>query len=143
MSTDTMNTDIAAEAAVEAAVAEFYAALNAMFTGNLAPMEAVWSHNDDVIYMGPAGGYRVGWQQVQADWAAQAALKMGGSVKAEQIHMTMDGNLAIVCNDVKGENFDPEGDPLPVLLRDSSLFRKEGKQWKLIGLHTDLLPFLM
>ena len=92
--------------------------------------------------MGPAGGYRIGWQQVRADWAAQAALKLGGSAHPEQIRITLNGNQAIVCNIVKGKNIDPEGNPMPVSLRVSSIFRRESGQWKVMTMHTDLLPFL-
>lgn len=45
---------------VRAAAGQFYAALNVLFAGDVAPMSAVWSHRDDVTYMGPAGGFRVG-----------------------------------------------------------------------------------
>jgi hypothetical protein len=41
-----------------------YDALNAMFAGDLTPMKALWSHADDVTYMGPGGGLQVGWKQV-------------------------------------------------------------------------------
>ena len=37
------------------AVAQFYTALNAMFTGDMKLMNDVWSHAADVTYMGPAG----------------------------------------------------------------------------------------
>ncbi|MCB0208045.1 MAG: nuclear transport factor 2 family protein [Anaerolineae bacterium] len=131
------------EAAVEAAVAEFHVALNAMFTGDLKPMEAVWSQTDDIVYRGPAGGYRVGWQEVRADWAKQAAMKLGGSVQPVRTRITVDENLAVVRNYVKGENYDAAGNPLKVSIRAVSLFRKQGQQWKMIGLHTDLLPFLV
>ena len=54
------------EGAVRHANEQFYSALNAMFAGDLAPMKKVWSHADDVTYMGPSGGFRVGWDQVLA-----------------------------------------------------------------------------
>ena len=31
--------------------------LNLMFAGDLGPMKDVWSHADDVTYMGPDGGF--------------------------------------------------------------------------------------
>ena len=47
------------EKAVMDAAAQSYAALNAMFTGELCPMKQAWSHADDVTYMGgPAGELR-------------------------------------------------------------------------------------
>jgi hypothetical protein len=41
-------------------------ALNAILAGDVAPMAAVWSHGDDVTYMGPDGAIRIGWNQVRA-----------------------------------------------------------------------------
>ncbi|MCB0168579.1 MAG: nuclear transport factor 2 family protein [Anaerolineae bacterium] len=142
MTTNTMN-NTQEKAAVKAAVAKFFVALNAMFTGDLTPMETVWSHADDVTYMGPAGGYRVGWAEVRADWAEQAALKLGGEVKPAEIRITKIDKLALVRNYVTGKNFDTVGNPLTVSLRATSLFRQEDGQWKLIALHTDMLPFLV
>jgi len=46
--------------AVVRAANGFCAALNVFFTGDMGPMEAVWSHEADVTYMGPGGDYRVG-----------------------------------------------------------------------------------
>jgi ketosteroid isomerase-like protein len=128
---------------VQAAVAQFYTALNAMFNGDLAPMDAVWSHADDVTYMGPTGGYRVGWQQVRADWQQQAEQKLGGMVKPEEVRITMSENLAVVHNYEKGENTNTQGNPAKVSIRATNVFRKEGGKWKMIGHHTDLLPFLL
>ena len=67
--------------AVEQATAQFYTSLNKLFTGDTAPMQEIWSHEDDVIYMGPRGGIQVGWNDVRANWEAQAALKLSGQVE--------------------------------------------------------------
>ena len=50
------------EKAVKQAVSQFYVALNEMFKGKIEPMKEVWSHADDVTYMGPTGGIKIGWQ---------------------------------------------------------------------------------
>lgn len=131
------------ERPVQTAVTQFYTALNAMFNGDLAPMDAIWSHADDVTYMGPIGGYRVGWEQVRADWQEQAAQKLGGMVKPEAVRITMGEELAVVHNYEKGENSNAEGNPAKVSIRATNVFRKEGGKWKMIGHHTDLLPFLV
>ena len=39
------------------AIEQFYSAHNEIFEGDLAPMEEIWSHEDDVTYMSPIGGY--------------------------------------------------------------------------------------
>ena len=69
---------------IAGAAARFYAALNAMFEGDLAPMVEVWSHADDVTYMGPDGGFQVGWKQVLADWEKQAAMNLSSEDQMEK-----------------------------------------------------------
>ncbi len=127
---------------VNDAVKQFYVALNAMFTGDLEPMKKVWSHADDVTYMGPSGGFRIGWDQVISDWEAQAAMKLGGEVKPKDMRITVGRGLAIVSNYEIGENSGSDRKPQEVRIRATNLFRKEDGKWKMIGHHTDLLPFL-
>lgn len=130
------------KSAVIEAAGQFYSALNAMFKGNLEPMKEVWSHDDDVTYMGPGGGFRIGWTQVLADWETQAAMKLGGEVKPEGMRITVGRDLAVVSNFEIGINAGPEAKPRKVEIRATNLFRKEGGTWKMIGHHTDILPFL-
>lgn len=120
----------------------FYAALNQMFGGRLDAMKDVWSHEDDVTYMGPAGGFKIGWSQVLADWEAQAALKLGGRVQAADMRVALGADLAVVSNLEIGENTNAKGETQKVSIRATNVFRKEGGAWKMIGHHTDLLPYL-
>ena len=128
--------------AVRQAVAQFYAALNTMFTGELGPMKEVWSHANDVTYMGPGGGFQVGWDQVLANWEAQAAMKLGGKVEPMDMRITVGQDLAVTQNYEKGENTNADGKTQTVSIRATNLFRKENGKWKMIGHHTDLLPYL-
>ncbi|MGD9632397.1 MAG: nuclear transport factor 2 family protein [Pirellulales bacterium] len=119
----------------------FYSALNAMFTGDIAPMEDVWSHADDVTYMGPDGKFLVGWSDVSANWTKQAGLKLGGEIRQEGIQAKIGADLATVeCYEV-GENL-VDGKATPVSLRATNVYRKENGEWRMIGHHTDKLPFL-
>jgi len=126
---------------VKAAVAKFHDALNTLFTGDAAPMKAIWSHADDVVYMGPVGGVQVGWTQVEPYWDRQASKKLGGKVDAVDMHITASPTLGVIHYYEKGENV-IDGKPQPVNIRVTTTFRKEGGQWKVIGHHTDMLPFL-
>ena len=126
-------------AAVRAASDQFYTALNQLFTGDMAPMEALWSHRKDVTYMGPGGGFRVGWDAVRKDWASQAAMKMGGSIKPEQVKITAGSDLATVSNMEVG-SVTIHGKKKAISLRATSIYRKEKGQWKMIGHHTDPIP---
>ena len=130
------------ETAVKQAVTQFYAALNSMFTGNAAPMEAVWSHAKDVTYMGPTGGFYVGWNRVLKNWEAQAAMKLGGKVEPKNMIITIGPDIAVTENYEMGENTNAAGKTQKVSIRATNVFRKEGGQWKMIGHHTDQLSYL-
>jgi ketosteroid isomerase-like protein len=127
--------------AVKAANVAFHDALNTLFTGDAAPMKAIWSHADDVTYMGPVGGMQVGWSQVEPYWDKQAAKKLGGKVDPVDLYVTASPTLAVVHYYEKGANF-IDGKPQPVNIRATTTFRKEGGQWKVIGHHTDTLAYL-
>jgi ketosteroid isomerase-like protein len=131
------------EQGVAKAVDRFYAALNTMFTGELAPMEAVWSHADDVTYLPPDGALLVGWEQVRSSWEKQASMKLGGHVAPENVQITVGRELATVCNFEKGANTNADGKERAVSIRSSKVFRKENGAWKLISDHADPLPFLL
>jgi len=129
-------------AAVLAANAQFYAALNKLFTGDVVPMTAVWSHADDVTYMGPTGGFDRGWNAVLKNWEGQAALKLGGRVEPVEMQLVVGQDVAVVTDYEQGENTNAKGKVEQVKLRATSIFRKEGGGWKMVGHHTDPLPYL-
>lgn len=129
--------------AVADAVADFYAALNTMFKGDLGPMLEVWSHADDVTYMGPDGKFQLGWDDVRADWQKQAAMKLGGRVEPESMRIIAGGDLAVTHNYERGANRQIDGESRTVSIRATNLFRKEGGAWKMIGHHVDALPYLV
>ena len=129
------------EAAVRAAADRFYAALNVMFTGDAGPMLDVWSHADDVTYMGPGGGLHVGWSQIQPIWTATADMKLGGSVEPTEMRVNAGSDIAVTSNFEVGHNI-VNGQPQTVTIRATNIFRLENGQWKMIGHHTDLLTFL-
>jgi len=130
----------AAEEEVLAANDQFYTALNTLFTGELAPMNAIWSHANDVTYMSPVGGFQVGWDAVRKDWEIQAALKLGGKLVASEMQVTAGRDIAAVSDIEKGENLNVKGEIQKVSIRATNIFRKEDGQWKMIGHHVDLLP---
>jgi ketosteroid isomerase-like protein len=95
--------------AVLAANAQFYTALNQMFVGELAPMEAVWSHAGDVAYMGPNGQFEHGWSAVLKTWQDQAALKLGGKVEPDEMQVIVGSDVAVVALYEVGENTNAKG----------------------------------
>jgi ketosteroid isomerase-like protein len=130
------------EKEVKEAIAQFYDALNALFTGELASMKEVWSHAEDVTYMGPGGRFQVGWDRVLADWEEQAAMKLGGEVKPEETRINTGDDIAVVHNYERGENTNAAGKAEKFSIRATNVFRKEYGKWKMIGHHADTLPYL-
>lgn len=128
--------------AVAEANADFYTSLNELFTGDTDPMTDVWSHEDDVTYLGPAGDIQLGWEEVRNNWEQQAALKIGGTVEASQIHTVIAGDVAISQCYETASNHNIGGRDVAVTIRATNVFRKENGQWKMISHHTDLIPQL-
>jgi ketosteroid isomerase-like protein len=79
---------------------------------------------------------------VRANWEKQAALKLGGKVEPDDMRITVGRDIAVIHNYEKGENTNARGKTQKVSIRATNVFRKESGQWKMIGHHTDLLPYL-
>ena len=90
------------EIAVRNAVDQWFLAVNAMLKGDPAPFAALYSHADDVTYMGAEGTYRIGWEATYADWKAQAEKSTGGSVEGTDIHVVVNGDMATASHYTKG-----------------------------------------
>jgi ketosteroid isomerase-like protein len=128
------------EAAVLAANKAWYIALNAMFNGDPAPFADVYSHADDVSYISAEGGLRVGWGATWSDWKAQARLPRGGHVEEIDNNAIVNGDMAVVQTVEKGVVNNREGVGVELVARETSVFRREEGNWKMVAHHADLLP---
>jgi len=130
------------EKAVREASMQWYVALNAMLNGDPEPFAALYSHAGDVTYMGAEGGMRVGWAATYADWKAQAAKSLGGSVEPVAMHIVVGRDWALCYVNTKGTVKMQDGKTRDTSARESSVFRKENGVWKMIAHHADkLLPW--
>jgi len=129
-------------AEVRVANDQFYAALNAMFTGELEPMNAIWSHSDDISNQGPFGSRMDGWQAVGAQFKKEAAMQLGGRVACKNLIVQAGRDIAYTVCEEHGENMTAAGKPVKVSHRATNVFRREEGQWRLIHHHTDLSPQL-
>ena len=132
----------ASEQDIRTAADQFYAALKAVFAGDAGPMIEVWSHHDDVTYLGPTGGVLVGWAEVKGSWEAQARAGLRGSVEPEIVRVVPGTKLGITVGYERGENFTSDGTAVTVDIRVTNVFRLENGTWKMIGHHTDIMPWL-
>jgi ketosteroid isomerase-like protein len=92
--------------------------------------------------MGPNGKFEHGWSEVLKNRQGQAAMKLGGNVEPAEVQTIIGRDLAVVSDYEVGENTNAEGKVAQLKLRATNIFRKEGGQWKMIGHHTDTLPYL-
>ena len=127
---------------VKKALDGFYASLNAMLKGNPEPAKLVWSQSDDIAYMGADGGYQVGWDAFYADWVKQAHVGIGGSVIHSKVNVNAGKDIAVTHQLVKSVDPSGQGTGGGGSLRASSVFRKEGGKWMMIGHHVDVIPEL-
>ena len=123
--------------AVRAAVDQWFVVLNAMLNGDPEPLADLYSHADDVTYMSAEGTYRIGWEAAYADWKTQAEKAKGGKVKGSDIHVVVNGDMAAAQHYTAGSVAGPDGTMKDSKLRETSVFRKENGQWKMISHHAD------
>lgn len=127
------------KAAVLAANQDWYVALNAMLNGDPTPFAEVYSHSDDVSYMSAEGGLRIGWDATWRDWQAQAKLAKGGCVEELENHVIVHEEMAVVQSTEKGEINNADGVAIDQRVRETSVFRREDGQWKMVAHHADAL----
>ena len=133
--------DLTDKAVIEQASNHFYSALNALFVGNDQPMREVWSHANDVVYLGPDGLYLVGWEKIAQMWSHHASLKLGGAVKPSDLHLIISKDISMITCIEAGAN-EHAGKSESVGIRSSTVFRKENGAWMVIAHQTDLLNFM-
>ena len=131
-----MNEEIT-QADLHTATESFYSALTQVLGGNPAPMLGLWSHSDDVCYMGPMGQLLVGPDPIRASWQEQADSDLGGTVTPTDLHFVACGAIGIVTGWERGAGH--RGIPETVNIRATSTYRRENGFIKMIGHHTDLI----
>lgn len=127
--------------AIEMAVNGFYDALDSLFKGDEQPMQKMWSHQEDVVYMGPDGLYLIGWTAVSSMWKSVAQMKLGGKVIPKNKHTIVGDNISILTCIEAGTN-EVKGKTELVEIRSSTVFRKENNVWMVIAHQTDLLGYM-
>lgn len=129
------------EKAVHAAVDQWFVALNAMLNGDPRPFADLYSHAGDAYYMGAEGTYRVGWEAIYSDWKAQAEKSSGGEVAGSDIHILVNGEMAMAAHYTRGHVRQPDGTMSENNVRETSVLRKEAGEWRIVGHHADGIPY--
>ena len=82
---------------------------------------------------------RAGWAATYADWKTQAEKSGGGKVAGADIHVVVSGDMAAAQHYTEGQVQTATGKTVDTKLRETSVFRKEDGQWKMISHHADNL----
>lgn len=130
------NTSAMTLPALKQASNAFYSALADVLAGDAKAMNELWSHAEDVSYMGPMDDQLlVGWSTINQTWQDQAAAKIGGQVVTEDLNFVVGQDLGVVVNYEVGSGH--VGVPSPMRIRVTSAYRLEDGQVKMISHHTD------
>lgn len=125
---------------VSAANDGFYAALNAAFGGDAAPMREVWSARDDVTLMGPFGGCLVGHDAVLGQFRELVDMGMTGHIGPVDVRVVQGADVGYALGVEQGHNV-VNGTRTDVGHRFTSAFRLEDGRWRMTHHHTDLTTF--
>ncbi|MDP1808676.1 MAG: nuclear transport factor 2 family protein [Actinomycetota bacterium] len=129
------------EEEVRQASDQFYAALNSVFAGDIAPMEDIWSHGPDVMTMHPLGGRQLGWEKVRESWEQVAGAISSGQVTATGLRISVLGDVAFTICVERGQ-VEVGGETIEINIRATGIYRRENGQWKKVFHHSDIDPAL-
>jgi ketosteroid isomerase-like protein len=116
------------------------AAARAFVSGDPSLLAEVTTRRSPATFFGPRGGHLQGpdqvWQRYERDSAVFAP---GSQSKFEILHMGASGGIGywVGLQRASARMRDRE-QPVPMILRVTEIFRREGDDWKLIHRHADM-----
>jgi len=116
------------------------AASDEFIKGNVEPLKRISAARPPATIFGPKGDCVQGAEEVNAANANGVRHFGGGTNSFEIMHMSGDDQLAYWVGIQRSVvNMQGKDSPLPIDLRVTEIFRREGKDWKLIHRHADKL----
>ncbi len=114
-------------------------ALDEFVKGNPQPMQAMFSHRDDVSLANPFGPPARGWDEVAATMERAASnLRDGGMVAFENVAKYVTPELAFtVWLERQKAKVGGRQDISPFTLRVTMIYRPEEGTWKVVHRHAD------
>ncbi len=124
---------------VEDAVAASHAALAAIITGDHRLWLALYSDADDVSIGNPFGPFAVGRAAMTEAGARAAGHYSDGRIHGvDRIATHVSGDLACIVEVERFEvRLDRAPEPTQLNFRVTSLYRREGDDWRLVHRHAD------
>lgn len=122
---------------VDLILEQYHRALDAVVTGDPAPMEELFSKRDDVTLANPLGPPVRGWTEVEKTMErAIAHFREGEPVSFERVSGAVGAELAYVVEIERTRVKIAGPDELsPIALRVTTIFRQEDGAWKVLHRH--------
>lgn len=118
------------------ALEQYHSAMIEIVTRNAEPLKGIYSHRGDVTVSGGFGGYFIGWEQVEKNAEFAASRFKGGHISVENVSKYSTRDLAYSADIERGQvRLTGREDMAPLVLRVTSIFRREDGVWKLVHRH--------
>jgi ketosteroid isomerase-like protein len=120
---------------------ERQAASQAYVQGDPEPLDRIVARSSPATFFPPTGGYTQGTEEVAARYARDAAaFEPGSSFTFDILQMASSDGIAYWTGYMRGHaRMRGRPDPIPMSLRVTEVFRREGGAWKMVHRHADPL----
>jgi ketosteroid isomerase-like protein len=116
-------------------------AARAYVSGDAAPLESMVARTSSATFFGPGGGDCRGPDEVLSRYRADASnFEPPGDTHFEVLQMAASDGIAYWVGFQRATaHLSGRGEAVPMNLRVTELFRREGDGWKLVHRHADFL----
>ncbi len=122
----------------DATVETYREALNAICTGDPAPVLELFSRRDDVTLANPLGPPRRGRTDVEAATKDAASHFRGGSCRFEEVSRYTTADLGYILHVERAEvQLGASDEMARISLRVTTIFRREEGAWRIVHRHAD------
>ena len=136
MATPTVPLKQTPEERVRAANQHFYAAFESI---DMAEMESVWAHDDNVECVQPGGELLLGWDEVRGSWARIFANTKRVRIALSSIWVRVEGDVGwVACTEHVTTAFTDGFDE--AIIQATNIFIRVGADWLLVAHHASPLP---
>lgn len=136
MATETAPQKQTPEDAVRAANNRFYAAFESL---DLAEMEAVWAHDEEVECVHPGWDLLLGWDEVRERWARLFANAKRVRIALSSVWVRIEGNVGwVACTEHVTTAFADGFDD--AMVQATNIFVRRDEGWMLVAHHASPLP---